>query len=191
MKNNELKCYIKRLINRGQVKLINEEKPIKYLAEQASKGNEDCFIELCDALKTKLFRTAKGILGNETLALDVVSEAVFRAYKNIKKLREPKYAETWFIRILINVANDLYRRQKHEIVMETVPEGEYFDTHSELDFEQMIASLQPELRDIVSLKYFSDYSLKEISEILNIPEGTVKSRLNRALNLLRLEVLDE
>ena len=55
----------------------------------------------------------------------------------------------------------------------------------------MIESLQAELREIISLKYYSGYTLSEISAILNIPEGTVKSRLNRALNILRLEALDE
>jgi RNA polymerase sigma-70 factor (ECF subfamily) len=55
----------------------------------------------------------------------------------------------------------------------------------------MIQSLQPELREIISLKYYSGYTLREISGILGVPEGTVKSRLNRALNLLRLEVLNE
>ena len=163
----------------------------EFLAKQASKGNEECFVALCDLLKTKLFRTAKGVLGNESLALDAVSEAIFRAFKGIKRLREPKYAETWFIRIQINVANDFYRRQKNEIVMEKAPEGIYHDDHSELEFTQLIESLQPELRDIISLKYYSGYTLHEISAILDVPEGTVKSRLNRALNILRLEVLYE
>ena len=164
---------------------------VEYLAQQASKGDEECFVKLCNLLKTKLFRTAKGVLGNESTALDAVSEAVFRAYKNIKRLREPKYAETWFIRILLNAANDFYRRQKHEILMEAVPESAYYDNHSEMEFAQMIASLQPELREIISLKYYSDYTLNEISNILKIPEGTVKSRLNRALNILRLEEKNE
>jgi len=167
------------------------EETLECLAEKASKGNEECFVSICDLLKTKLFRTAKGILGNETLALDAVSESVFRAFKGIKRLREPKYVETWFIRILINAANDILRRQKHELIMETVPEGPYYDNHLELEFKQMIDSLQPELRTIISLRYYSGYSLNEISDILKIPEGTVKSRFNRALNLLRLEVLNE
>ena len=167
------------------------EETIEYLAEKASLGNEKCFVELCNLLKTKLFRTAKGILRNEALALDAVSEAVFRAYKGIRRLRKPKYAETWFIRILLNVTNDIYRRQKYELIMETVPEGFYYDNHNELEFNQMIGSLQPDLRKIISLKYYSDYTLSEISKILNIPEGTVKSRLNRALNILRLEVINE
>ena len=163
----------------------------EYLAKRASKGDEECFVALCNLLKTKLFRTAKGILGSETLALDAVSETIFRAFKGIKKLKEPKYAETWFVRIVLNVANDMYRKHKNEIVMETIPEGIYYDNHSELEFNQMIESLQYELRQIISLKYYSGYTLSEISKILDIPEGTVKSRLNRALNILRLEVLNE
>jgi len=171
--------------------LLRGDETPEFLAKQASQGNEECFVALCDLFKEKLFRTAKGILGNETLSLDAVSEAVFRAFKGIKRLREFRYAETWFIRIQINVANDFYRRQKHEIVMEKVPEGIYHDDHSELEFTQMIQSLQPELREIISLKYYSGYTLREISEILNVPEGTVKSRLNRALTIMRLEVLHE
>ena len=167
--------------------LTGDEKP-EYLARQASKGSEECFIALCNALKTKLYRTAKGILGNETLALDAVSEAVFRAFRGIKHLREPKYAETWFMRILLNVANDMRRKQKYELTVEKLPEGSYYDDHNNLEFNQLIEILQPELREIVSLKYYSGYTLAEISAILKIPEGTVKSRLNKALNVLRLEV---
>jgi RNA polymerase sigma-70 factor, ECF subfamily len=163
----------------------------EYLASRASRGDEECFAALCDVLKTKLFRTAKGVLGNETLALDAVSEAVFRAYKGIKRLHEAKYVETWFIRIVLNVANDIQRRQKRELVMETVPENAHYDNHSDMEFFALIESLQKELREIISLKYYSGYTLAEISEILNMPEGTVKSRLNRALNLLRIEVSDE
>jgi RNA polymerase sigma factor (sigma-70 family) len=161
------------------------------LAGRASRGDEESFAALCDVLKTKLFRTAKGVLGNETLALDAVSEAVFRAFKGIRRLRESKYAETWFIRIVLNVAKDIKGRQKHELVMETVPECTHYDNHSDMEFFALIESLQKELREIISLKYYSGYTLSEISEILNIPEGTVKSRLNRALNLLRLEVSNE
>jgi RNA polymerase sigma-70 factor (ECF subfamily) len=171
--------------------LLRGDETPEYLAEQASNGDEECFVAVCGVLKQKLFRTAKGVLGSEDLALDAVSEAVFRAFKGIKRLRQPKYVETWFIRILLNVANDMLRRKKHEIVMEKVPEGLYHDNHDEMEFHQMIESLQPELRQIISLKYYSGYTLNEISAILNVPEGTVKSRLNRALNLLRLEVLDE
>lgn len=170
--------------------LRGDETPA-YLAKQASDGNEACFVALCNLMKEKLFRTAKGILGNETLALDAVSEAVFRAFRGIKRLKEPRFAETWFTRIVINTSHDIYRRRKHETIMETVPEGIHYDDHSGIECMQLIESLRKDLRDIISLKYYAGYTLTEISAILEIPEGTVKSRLHRALTLLRLEVLDE
>lgn len=163
------------------------------LARLAAEGDEDSFVKLCNAMKTPLFRTAKGILGDDALALDAVSEAVYRAFKGIRRLRQPQYASTWFTRILINAASDIYRRRKLEAPLDeaqNVARGESFteNIHSELDFQQMIASLPLELREIVSLKYYSEYTLEDISQILKIPLGTVKSRLNRALKQLRIEI---
>jgi DNA-directed RNA polymerase specialized sigma subunit, sigma24 homolog len=154
------------LIDRGKRRFVKVDETPEYLAGQASLGDEESFTTLCDVLKTKLFRTAKGVLGNETLALDAVSEAVFRAFKGIKRLREPKYAETWFIRIVLNVAKDIKGRQKHEVSMETVPEGAHYDNHGDLEFFALIESLQKELREIISLKYYSDYTLSD-SSIVN------------------------
>ena len=167
---------------------MREENRLTHLAELAANGDEDSFVALCDAMKNDLFRAAKGILGDDSLALEAVSESVFRAYKGIRRLQEPRYAATWFTRILINAANDMYKRRKHEISLDSVQNNGYFDDHSKLDFEQMIRSLPPELREIVSLKYYSEFTHEEISRILKLPIGTVKSRLSRALKLLRLEV---
>ena len=164
---------------------------LAYLAKLASEGDERSFVAFCDAMKTRLFRSAKGILGDDALALDAVSEAVFRAYKGIKRLRQPQYAATWFTRILINAANDIYQKQRQEVSLETaVDQNGYYDQHSQMNFQEMIAALSLELREIVSLKYYSEFTLEEISQILQIPIGTVKSRLNRALKQLRMEVTE-
>ena len=164
---------------------------LERLAGNAAKGDEDSFVALCDAVKSQLFRTAIGILGDEALALDAVSDAVFHAFKGIKRLREPKYARTWFTRILINSANDIVKRQKREYAAENLSDASYVDDHSDLEFFALITNLAPELREIVSLKYYSEFTLGEIALILRIPEGTVKSRLHKALKQLRLEVDDE
>lgn len=161
---------------------------IPLLAAQASKGDEESFVLLCDILKMQLFRTAKGILNNDTLALCAVDEAVYKAYKGIGRLRKPEYAATWFMRILINAANDIYRQNKLETSLSSLPEEAYNEDYSKLNFDQLISFLPLNLRHIISLKYYSQYTLAEISDILKIPAGTVKSRLNKALKLLRLEV---
>ena len=163
------------------------------MAIQARNGCEQSFIELSDALKTRLYRTTLGILQEETLALEAVSETVYRAYKNIKTLREPKYIVTWFTRIAINTANTMYKQRKREqvshiVIQETISIS---DDYSHIHFNDLITSLSLELKEVVSLKYFSDFTTADIAQILNIPEGTVKSRLNRALKQLRLEVMNE
>jgi RNA polymerase sigma-70 factor (ECF subfamily) len=166
---------------------VKEDVSVEELAERAAGGDEAAFAGLCGALKQRLFRAAKGVLGNEEFALDAVSEAVFRAYRGIKRLREPRYAETWFTRIVLNAACDIQKRRKCEAVVEFVPEAEYYDNHSGREIAELIKALPGELREIISLKYYSGYTLAETAEILGVPEGTVKSRLNRALNLLRVE----
>lgn len=169
---------------------LKGDETLEYMARLASEGDRDSFIALCDAMKIPLFRAAKGILDDDSLALEAVSEAVFRAYKGIRRLRNPQYAATWFTRILINAANDVYARQKREAALELSDDNVYYNDHGELDFQQMIATLPLELREIISLKYYSEFTLEEISRILKIPAGTVKSRLNRALKQLRMEVAE-
>ena len=160
---------------------------IGYLAEKAAKGDEQSFIELCNIMKVPLFRAAMGILGNEQLALDAISETTYKAYKSISKLREYKYAATWLTRILINAATDIYNRQNRYVPLETAQEIAHYDSHDKLNFDELTASLPNDLRIIVSLKYYSEFTLEEIAKILDTPIGTVKSRLNRALKQLRIE----
>ena len=160
---------------------------LRLLAENAAKGDDESFAALCGAMKLRLYRTAVGMLGDQTLALDAVSEAVFRAYKGIRKLKQPQYASTWFTKILLNCAKDIARKRRNETPSEIIPEEGRSDGESDMYFDEMIKKLPGKAREIVSLKYFSGYTLKEISEILSVPVGTVKSRLGRALADLRLE----
>ena len=84
-KKQEPNQHFKRLIHKETGKnLLKGDETLEYLAEQASKGNEECFVMICRTLEKKLFRAAKGVLGNETLSFDAVSEAVFRAFKGLR-----------------------------------------------------------------------------------------------------------
>ena len=65
------------------------------------------------------------------------------------------------------------------------------DTHEELEFKNLIRNLNDELKEIVILYYFEDFSIKEISKIIKIPEGTVKTRLSRARKKLEDTILNE
>ena len=93
-------------------------------------------------------------------------------------------------RILLNVCCDEQRRRKREQSWEELPEtaAEAFDS---LPLQEAVNRLPRELKELVILRYFTGYTLREASEILKIPQGTAATRERRALKLLRLELGEE
>ncbi len=143
-----------------------------------------------EALQNRLFRTAVLYLGSQSDAEEALDEAVYRGLKSCKKLREPTYFNTWMTRILLNVCCDEQRRRKREQSWEELPEtaAEAFDS---LHLQEAVNRLPRELKELVILRYFTGYTLREASEILKIPQGTAATRERRALKLLRLELGEE
>lgn len=148
------------------------------------------FTSRTEQLKTKLYRTALLYVGDEITALEMVDETVYHGLKGLAKLREPDFFETWMMRILINNCKQALRKRKREIPIETLPEeaAEQFDA---LPLKDAILRLPPELKEVVILRFLSDYTLKETAETLAIPQGTVVTRQRKALQLLRLELEEE
>jgi len=154
--------------------------------------DRNAFAERAERMKTRLYRTAFLYLGSEAFALDAVDEAVYRGFLSVKKLREPEFFETWMTRILINECKKMLRRRKREISTE-IPELESeciveesaFDA---LPLKEAIRVLPVELREVIVLRYFSDFTLAETAKCLDIPQGTVVTRQRRALKLLKLEL---
>lgn len=135
-------------------------------------------MERVQALKGRLYRTARLYLAGDAAALDAVDEAVYKGLLSCRRLRRTEYFDTWMTRILINVCNDELRRLKRERTMDELPEA-------------AAERLPQELRAVVALRYFAGYTLAETAEILGIPPGTVSTRQRRALALLRLELSEE
>ena len=141
-------------------------------------------------IQNKLFQTAVLWLGDPSAAEEALDEAVYRGLKGCKRLREPQFFNTWMTRILMNVCNDEQKRRKREQSWEVLPETavEAFDA---LPLREAIRRLPKELKALVILRYFSGFSLREASELLEIPQGTAATRERRALRLLRLELKEE
>lgn len=108
-------------------------------------------------------------------------------------MKKDEYFKTWLIRILINECNEILRKNKKVVSLD---EGinnideKCNDSYQNIDLTKAITSLSEDLRVTITLYYFDDISVKNISEILGISEGTVKSRLNRARAKLK-EILGE
>jgi RNA polymerase sigma-70 factor (ECF subfamily) len=129
-------------------------------------------------------------MGNETEAVDALDEAVYKALRGCKRLRQPEFFDTWMTRILINQCCSQLKRRKQQTDIDALPEtaAEAFDA---LPLKEAVRALPQELREIVILRYFAGYTLNEAAEILDIPQGTAATRQRRALKLLRLELGEE
>jgi RNA polymerase sigma-70 factor (ECF subfamily) len=150
--------------------------------KRAKNGDKDAFCNLIRLNKVALYRVSKSILSREDDVEDAVSEAILKAYKNIKGLKDETLFKTWLIRIVINESNNIHKKRKREVVVEN---QQFFniqvnDSYKDLSLYDAINSLDEDLKVITMLFYFEDIKYKDIAKILNIREGTVKSRLSRA-----------
>jgi len=143
----------------------------------------DVFIEGINNNRLSFYKTAKAILRDEDDVEDAIQDALETAYKNIETLKEPKYFKTWMTRILINKCYDILRKKSKFVTVESEelennPDEKDFTSKVEIEF--ILDKLDKELREIVMLFYYNDFKQEEIAKILDIPKGTVKSRLFRA-----------
>lgn len=152
----------------------------------AINGDDDAFLILMNTHRIALYKTALAYLRNEDDALEAVQEVTFRAYTKISTVREPDYIKTWLIRIMINYCNDTLKMKKKVILNETVLDTRLcLQSHDLMEVLDAMNALDEQSKELINLKYFQDIKIKEIASVMNRPEGTIKTWLNRALTMLR------
>lgn len=157
----------------------------KEVSEKAIRGDDEAFLALMQLHKEALLRTAIVFLKNEADALEALQEVTYRAYKKIHTVREPAYLKTWMIRIMMNYCQDQLKKGKRFIITDEMDETIGKEDVYQLELAEALATLSPDEQQLVYLKYFQDVKIREIAELSNIPEGTVKSRLHKILRSLR------
>ena len=153
-----------------------------------SKINKDNkFTQLVQKNKLTFYKTAKAILKNDDDVYDAIQNALMSMYQNFNNLKEQKYFATWGVRIVINKCYDLLRKNKkielYDKLEECVTEDNYNLDYNGIN--KLVNGLDKNLYLIVILYYYDDFSIKEIAEILEMPEGTIKSKLSKARSTLR------
>lgn len=144
----------------------------------------------------KLFyRLAYSYVKNTDDALDIVQESIYKAFSSIASLKNLSYIKTWFYRIIINVSIDFLRKRKREIIIDEEfllsNDTGTMDNYTDIDLKRALENLPVKYRSIIVLRFFEDLKLEEIAEILNINVNTVKTRLYKALKMLRISMDDE
>lgn len=175
---------------------------------RCQKGDTDAFDVLVERHQKKMLNIAFRMMGDYEEACDVTQEAFVSAYKSIKKFKAEARFSTWLYRIVVNYAknrlkqlNGLAKREgvsidetedkradtmmNASLVNHANPGTEMETREREAHVQQCISSLDEDYREVLVLRDIQGFSYDEIKEILNIPDGTVKSRLSRARNALK------
>lgn len=156
------------------------------IVKKAIKGDEEAFLELLHSNEEALYRIALSYLKNEGDALEAIQEVTYRAYKGIKTVKEPAYFKTWLIRILMNYCHDAIKKSKREVLEERILTSQgVTEDFTFLEVEEALLNLSDYERELLHLKYFEDVKIKDIAAMWNTPEGTIKTRLHKALRALR------
>ena len=157
----------------------------KKLIKDLKKGKEGAYYELINLYGNKLLKTTYLIVKDEKHAEDIVQETFIRVFKYIKNFKEDSSIYTWIYRIAHNVTMDFLKAS-----IPTIPYEDCFESKDDIE-ETTILNLEMEsikialdnlkliYKQVLILFYFDDLSIKEISEILDEKEGTIKSRLSR------------
>ncbi len=138
-----------------------------------------------------IYRFAYTYTTNQEDAEDVVNESVLKALKSINSLRNPDQIGTWLYRIVANTALTNIKKNKKIVYLDPVDMADVQDDgddFSDISFEQMIGVLEPKYKSIVVLRFFERMPLEDIALILDENLNTVKTRLYKALKILRIEM---
>lgn len=151
----------------------------------ARKGDKEAFIRLIRVAQHSLYGVARSIVKHDEDCADAIQETILKAWKALPSLKEADYFKTWLFRILINECNQILRREKRTVPSDNLPlEVTTVDNYENIDLLEAVNRLEETLRLVVKLHYYEDMPLKQIAEVLETPEGTIKSRLHRARLLL-------
>ncbi len=162
------------------------------LVKRAQRGDAEAFISLMEECKMSFRRIAFGYLGNDEDVADAIQDTILDAFEHIGTLRKAEYFKTWVMRILINNCTRTYRRNKKSVTLKENVEIEGYDTgRADVEFKEMLMSLPEDSRTIFQLYFGEQFTTKEIAEILSLKENTVKSRIHRGKEQLRMSLLQE
>ncbi|MDM5322083.1 RNA polymerase sigma factor [Bacillus altitudinis] len=156
---------------------------------------ENQFADYVMEHKHSFYRLSYSYVKNQEDAMDVVQEAIHKALKSVHRLEDTTKMHSWFYKIVVNAALDFLRKKKRVQVtdddtLEFLSQGES-DVYEDQDVRRAIEDLPDMYRVIIILRFFEDLKLEDIAHILEENENTIKTRLYKALRLLKVELSQE
>jgi len=166
------------------------------LVERCLAGDEAAWEGLVRLHSRRVYGLCYRFTGKDSEAQDLTQEVFLRVYRTLRTFRATEGAfTTWLTRLSRNLLIDYYRRTRHERITDSIeeqlpvleeampaaarPDGLVAGREASEILQAALQKLSPELREAVILRDLQEMEYREIADVLHIPEGTVKSRLNR------------
>ena len=164
------------------------------LLRRAKLKEKDAVEQLLRALEPIVYKTALAYMGNQSDALDVTQEALYRIYMKLELFEQNMYFYSWVYKITRNICMDIFRSRKVEIHFDAVSDHtasthvveeiiEARDTHDAL--LRMLLQLPTQIRLIMTMRFIQNLGYEEIAHELQIPLNTVRSSIHRGRSKLR------
>lgn len=161
---------------------------MEILVKKAKKHDKEAFQRLMEQHGPSLYKTAKAILKNDDDVADAMQETALTCWEKIDTLKSEKYFKTWLMRILINHCNAIYRLRLKTVSEEIAPEvWSQDENYSNVEWEDFLNGLDEKYRIVIVLYYVEGFKTKEIAEILQISESTVRGRMVTAREKLEAQ----
>ena len=155
-----------------------ESSETKLLVKKAQRHDKDAFTELMQLYMKDMYRTAIAILMNEEDAADALQDTILTCWEKLYTLKKAEYFKTWMTRILINHCYDIIRNHPIYENIELYEEPSKCDEYN-LELKEAYASIDERYRLPMELYYSQGFKIREIAEMLSLPQNTVKTWLSR------------
>jgi RNA polymerase sigma-70 factor (ECF subfamily) len=172
------------------------------------KGKKEAFAELVEKYKKQVFNVAWRMTGDVDVAMDISQEAFVKIYKNLNQYNPNYKFSSWLLKSVNNLCVDFFRMKNDntaslDVIMEVGAEGlltqnssvpstadQFEKTQSQNDLRKLlkeaIEQLPLDYKSVVVLRHLQNLSYKDISQILDLPMGTIKARIFRARKMLKV-----
>jgi RNA polymerase sigma-70 factor (ECF subfamily) len=166
----------------------------RLLVEQAQRGDREAFTTLAFELSDRLFAVAHRILRDFDAAGDALQVTLLRIWRDLPSLRDVTTVEGWCYRILVRACHDQLRTQRRRApILDLLPApatdpGPEQSVAARDQLDRAFRRLSTEQRAAIVLQYYRGLSLLEIAEVLDVPVGTVRSRLHYAKQVMRAAI---
>lgn len=166
---------------------MEQSDTVKTLIEQFKNGNKDSFVDLINLNRDSIYKIIYAIVNNQENAIDILDEVIYKAYINLNKLNHPEFFKTWIIRIAINESKNYIKKNSKVLYIENYEKEKAVTNNmdSKIDFETALNSLDLEMKSIILMKCYMNFTFDEIAISLDKPAGTIKTWYYKGLDKLK------